>query len=157
MCHQSKPGGSYILLDFGPSGLCPMARVWPSIMPVSKSWPAQRNYGKDSITGTKTGPFQKSSRPGRAHAPQRKGADTFRPLVMRGASSASVATTVLYTKDSSVTSGKQLWLGTRLGVTDSRRYLLNAGCRQAFTNEMNGCAASILMRVSRGGGGGLNG
>ena len=109
-------------MDLGPSRLCPMARIWPSTMPVSKSWPAQRNYGKDSITGTKTGPFQKSSRPGRAYAPQRNGADTFRPLVMRGASSASVATTVLYTKDSSVTSGKQLWLGTRLGVTDSRRY-----------------------------------
>jgi len=27
--------------------------------------PAQRSYGKNSITGTKTGPFQKSSRPRR--------------------------------------------------------------------------------------------
>jgi hypothetical protein len=36
-------------------------------------------YGKDGITGTKTGTFQKSSRPGWVHTPQRKGADPLRP------------------------------------------------------------------------------
>ncbi|MBV9874997.1 MAG: hypothetical protein JO025_09750 [Verrucomicrobia bacterium] len=35
-----------------------------------------------NITGTKTGPFQKSSRTKSAHVPQGKGADLFRLLVI---------------------------------------------------------------------------
>ncbi len=64
----------------------------------------------------------------------------------------SVATTVLYTKDSSVTSGKPLVRNTfgyygQLPLPRARRFL------SAFPKEMNGCAACMLMRVSRGGGG----
>ena len=59
----------------------------------------------------------------------------------------SVATTVLYTKDSSVTSGKRLVRNTfgyyGQPLPRARRFL------SAFPKEMNKCAACMLMRVNR--------
>ena len=50
------PKWAETLLDFGPSTLCPMGRMWPPITPTSKSW---------KEAGTKSGPFEKSSLAGR--------------------------------------------------------------------------------------------
>ncbi len=63
--------------------------------------------------------------------------------------SVPAATTVLPIRQGLIaTFGQALWVGTP-GFRNGRRFLVNAGCSQAF-NEINGCAASMVMRLSRG-------